>query len=262
VNLNEVPPPNKQVSDEKFISKEPPYLEHALDEEDFTSPRKQPKEESYEEGYQPLEEEKELPHDSIEENEDFIEEREPQEVNHEEYYQEEHEFPCECVKEEHFGKTHFVKDLIHEETPHEDEALIFSPPSSEVMQASIPPSYEEKNVVSFTPFQVFDFPLLCDSESEEVLEDTLNALHPSCYNESDVEINNIYEFGRCKWDVIGSGLHEDPIYDTEGHFKLFSLEKPYMISTDSDTWQHEDDMIAYFFQPPKDDLVQHSYDYL
>jgi hypothetical protein len=73
-NLDEVPPPNKQASDEEFISEEPPYLEHALDEEDCTSPRKEPKEEAYEEGYQPLEEEQELPHDSIEDNKDLIEE--------------------------------------------------------------------------------------------------------------------------------------------------------------------------------------------
>jgi hypothetical protein len=44
-------------------------VHHAQDQE--------PKEEIYEEGYQPLEEEKELPHDSIEDNEDLTEEREP-----------------------------------------------------------------------------------------------------------------------------------------------------------------------------------------
>jgi hypothetical protein len=73
-NLDEVLPPNDQANDEEFISKEPPYLEHALDEEDCTSPRKEPKEEVYKEGYQPLEEEQELPHDSIEDNKDLIEE--------------------------------------------------------------------------------------------------------------------------------------------------------------------------------------------
>jgi hypothetical protein len=118
-NLDEVPPPtNKR---RRIYYEEPPYLEHALDEEDCTSPRKEPKEEAYEEGYQPLEEEQELPHDSIKDNEDLIEEREPEEVSHEEDYQEEHEFPCEYAEEEHFDETHLVEYLIHEEAPHEDK---------------------------------------------------------------------------------------------------------------------------------------------
>jgi hypothetical protein len=69
-DLYEAPPPNKQTSDEEFNYKEHPCLEHALDEEGFTSPRKVPKEEAYEEGYQSLKEEQELPHDSIEDNEE------------------------------------------------------------------------------------------------------------------------------------------------------------------------------------------------
>jgi hypothetical protein len=52
----------------------------------------------------------------------------------------------------------------------------------------------------------------------------------------------------------------DPIYDIEGHFQLFPLEQPYVIATDSDVWQHEDDMITDLFQPPRDDLLQHSHD--
>jgi hypothetical protein len=124
--------------------------------EDHTSPRKEPEEEVHEEGYQPFEEEQELPHDSTEDNEDLIEEREPKEVNHEEDCQEEHEFPCEYAEEEYFDETHLVEDLIHEEAPHEDKALVFAPPLDEVIQASIPPAQEEKNVVSYTPSQVFD----------------------------------------------------------------------------------------------------------
>ena len=59
-------------------------------------------------------------------------------MNHEENYQEEHELPCEYVEEEHFDETHLVKDLIHEEAPHDEEALVFSPPFDEVIQVSIP----------------------------------------------------------------------------------------------------------------------------
>jgi hypothetical protein len=43
----------------------------------------------------------------------------------------------------------------------------------EVIQASIPPTYEEENMVSSTPFQVFYFVSFHDLESEEVLEEPL-----------------------------------------------------------------------------------------
>jgi hypothetical protein len=60
--------------------------------------------------------------------------------------------------------------------------------------------------------------------------------------------------------VICYGLNEDPIYDIEGHLQSFPLGQPYVIVTDSYVWQHEDDMITYLFQPPKDNLLQHSHD--
>jgi hypothetical protein len=156
-NIDEVLPLDDQANDEEFIREEPPYLEHALYEDDCTSPRKEPKEDVFQEGYQPLEEEQELPHDSIKDNGDLIEEREPERVNHEEDHQMhkvEHELPCEYAKEEHFDKTHHVEGLIHEKAPHEDEVSVFSPPFDEVIQASIPRTHEEENMVSYTPFQV------------------------------------------------------------------------------------------------------------
>jgi hypothetical protein len=60
--------------------------------------------------------------------------------------------------------------------------VTFSPLSDEdeVIQASIPPTHEEENVVSCTPFQVFDVASFHDLESEEVLEEPLDALDPSC----------------------------------------------------------------------------------
>jgi hypothetical protein len=45
----------------------------------------------------------------------LIKERDPEEVSHEEEYQEGHEFPCEYAEEEHFDGTHLFKDLIHED---------------------------------------------------------------------------------------------------------------------------------------------------
>jgi hypothetical protein len=66
---------------------------------------------------------------------------------------------------------------------HEDEVLV-SPPFDEVIQASTPPTQEEENVVSHFPFQVFDDALFYDSEGEEI-EEPLDVLNPSCYNESN-----------------------------------------------------------------------------
>jgi hypothetical protein len=73
----------------------------------------------------------------------------------------------------------------------------------------------------------------------------LDALDPSCYNKSDDVIENIDEFihvGRHKWDVICLG--EDPIYNIEGHFQLFSLQQPCVVATNSRSWKQEDDMIT------------------
>jgi hypothetical protein len=99
-------------------------------------------------------------------------------VNHEEYYQEEHEFPYEHVEEEHFDEIHLVEDLIQKEAPHEDKSTIFSPPFDEVIQDLIPPTHKEKNVVSYTLFQNFNVALFYDSESKEVIEEPLDTLDP------------------------------------------------------------------------------------
>jgi hypothetical protein len=83
--------------------------------------------------------------------------------------------------------------------------LEFFPPFDEAIQASILPVYEEENVVSYTPFQVFDVSLFHDLESEEVIEEPLDALDPSCYNKYNDVIENIVDFihvGRCRWDFI------------------------------------------------------------
>jgi hypothetical protein len=138
---------------------------------------------------------------------------------------------------------------------------VFSPPFDEGHPSSIPPAHNENNMVSYTHFQDFDDALFYDLESEEVLEEPLDTLVPSCYNKSDDVIDNIDEFihvGRCKWDVICPG--DDPIYDIEGHFQLFLLEQPYVTIAYSNVWQQEDDMIMDLFQPPMDDLLQHSHD--
>jgi hypothetical protein len=170
-------------------------LSSDLDEEDEESFNRQEVEEKiHKEDYQSLEEEQELPRDFIEDNGDLIEEREPEEVNHEEDYQEEHELPGEYAEEEHFDETHLVEDLIHEEAPHEDEASVLAPSFDEAIQASIPLAHGKKNVVSYTHFQNFDDALFYDSKNEEVIEEPLDALDPSCFNKGDDVIKNIDEF--------------------------------------------------------------------
>jgi hypothetical protein len=98
----------------------------------------------HERGYQPLEEEQESPHNSIEYNGDVIKEQDPKEEIHEEDHQIDHDFPCKYVEEENFNETHHVEDLIHEEAPHEDEASLFSPLFDEFIQASIPLAHEKR----------------------------------------------------------------------------------------------------------------------
>jgi hypothetical protein len=116
-------------------------------------------------------------------------------------------------------------------------------------------------VVSYTPFQFFDVDSFHEWEHEDVLGEPLDALGPSCYNKCDDVIDNIDEFthvARCKWDVIFPNGYL--VYNIECHFQFFPLQQPYVIVVDLESWQHEDDMIRYLFQPPKDDLLQHSHE--
>ena len=55
-------------------------------------------------------------------------------------------------------------------------------PFDEVIQANDTPPQQEVNTVSYFPFQDFDDALFYDLESEEVLEEPLDALNPSCYD--------------------------------------------------------------------------------
>jgi hypothetical protein len=41
--------------------------------------------------------------------------------------------------------------------------------------------------------------------------------------------------------VGDNSLDGDSIYDIDGHFQSLPLEKPCVIATDSDVWEHEDD---------------------
>jgi hypothetical protein len=120
-------------------------------------------------------------------------------------------------------------------------------PFNEVIQDIYAPAQQEVNMVSYFPFQNFDDALFYDLEREEVLEEPLDALNPSCYDKGNYIVDNIDEFihvGRHKWDVIGS--NEDPIYDIEGHFQEFPLQLSYEV-TNFENWLQGDGMITNLF---------------
>jgi hypothetical protein len=134
-------------------------------------------------------------------------------------------------------------------------------PFDEVIQAIDAPAQQEVITVSYFPFQDFDDALFYDLESEELLEEPLDALNPSCYDKGSDMVDNIDEFihvGRRKWDVIGSD--KDPIYDMEGYLRMFPLQQSYDVPNNFDVWQQDDDIITEVFQAPKDDPVQCSPD--
>jgi hypothetical protein len=143
---------------------------------------------------------------------------------------------------------------------HEDKTMMHFVSFHEVTQVPKTPTQEEINTVSYLPFQNFGDFLFYDLESEELLEECLDASNPSCYDKDSDIVHNIDEFihvGRRKWDVIGS--NKDPIYDIEGHLQKLSLQLSYEV-TNFDNWQQGDDIITDTFQTPRDDLVLYSPD--
>jgi hypothetical protein len=242
--------------------------------------------EIYEENCQPLEEEQDFSHDSIECSEDLT-----RKVNYEDEAlvtappsDEALQDPISPAQDEENEVSHFpfqflddtlfydsegeeVKEPLEELVPSfsdEDEEMslgddVLDPlPFDEAIQAIDAPAQQEVNTVSYFPFQDFDDALFYDLESEEVLEEPLDALNPSCYDKGSDIVDNIDEFihvGRRKWDVIGS--NEDPIYDMEGHFQMFPLQLSYEVTNDSDIWQQGNDIVT---DISKGDLVLFSPD--
>jgi hypothetical protein len=144
---------------------------------------------------------------------------------------------------------------------HDDEMLMCTPTSDEVIPTFVTPAQEEENMVSHFAFQGFVDALFYDLENEEVLEDPLDVLNPSCYDKDNDMVGNIDEsihVGKCKWDVVG--YDGDPIYDIEGHFHLLPSQISYEIAIDSNIWQQGDEMITNIFQTPEDNLMQCSHD--
>jgi hypothetical protein len=143
-----------------------------------------------------------------------------------------------------------------EETSHEDETMMHALPFDEATRVLEAPTREEVNTINYFPFQESDDALFYDLESEEVLEEPLDVLSPSCYDKDNNFVDNIDEFihvRKRKWDVIG--YDGDPIYDIEGHSQKFPLQLSYEVTSNFNIWQQGDDMIKNLFQTPKDDLV-------
>jgi hypothetical protein len=68
---------------------------------------------------------------------------------------------------------------------------IVSPLFSEVIQASIPTTHEEENMVIYTPFQICYVVSFNYLKIEEVLYEHLYFLDPSCHDKGDYVIENI-----------------------------------------------------------------------
>jgi hypothetical protein len=206
--------------------------------------------EIYEEGCQPLEEEQDFFHNSIECSKDLI-----KEVSYEDEalvsappFDEALQDPISPAQDEENEVNHFPFQVFDDALFYDSEGEEVKEPSTElgpsfsdkcekmiketslgddvldaflfdeVIQAFDNPALQEVKTVSYFPFRDFDDTLFYDLESEELLEEPLDALNPSCYDKGSDMVDNIDEFihvGRRKWDVIGSD--EDPIYDMEGY---------------------------------------------
>jgi hypothetical protein len=73
-----------------------------------------------------------------------------------------------------------------------------------------------------------------------VLEEPLDSLIPSCYDDGNYLVNNIEQFvhfGKCKRGVIG--YNGDLIYDIEDHFQIFPLQLSYQFTTNSNILHKE-----------------------
>jgi hypothetical protein len=150
--------------------------------------------------------------------------------------------------------------------------LVLAPPldEDEVFQTFVRLAHEDEKMLSCTPFQVFDFNDTSpyDLESDGFFEEPFGVLDPSFHEMGDDAIENIDDFiyiGRHKWDMSFSSFDGNPIFYVEGHFQrknieLLTLEQPYAYANDTEVCKHEDDMITDLFQPPRDDLLQHSHD--
>jgi hypothetical protein len=88
------------------------------------------------------------------------------------------EYLREISFEEHIYKEEYPDEFSHAQTPDKtfDQNKVFIPalPLNEDIQASIPPSHQEENMMSCEPFEDLDDTLFHDLGREEALEETLD----------------------------------------------------------------------------------------
>jgi hypothetical protein len=113
------------VSLEDIVSKVQERREQVIDQQEV-------EEKDPNEGFQSHEEEHEFTRASIEDNEDLVKEREPEDIKR------------------------------------DNEVLMCAPPFDESIRDPIPPAQKEEDEVSHFPFQVFDDTLFYDSKGKEV----------------------------------------------------------------------------------------------
>jgi hypothetical protein len=174
-----------------------------------------------------------------------------------------------------------------DETFDEDEVLISSLPLDEDIQASASPAHQEKNMMSYNPFENFDDALFHDCGNEESckenldevsfvegLNETLLSTFPfeedevvqSCeevinaYDTGEImeqppdivdnHIDDFIQVGRRRWDFGRFIFDRDPIYDIEGS----PQEKVFKLSSSED-WSScmydSDDMVTDLFSPSR-----------
>jgi hypothetical protein len=78
----------------------------------------------------------------------------------------------------------------------------------EDIQAVIPPTHQEENIMSYDPFKDLDDNLFHDPRSEGALEEPLDIVGQ--------HIDTFIQIGKCGWDMVLFTFDEDPTYDVEG----------------------------------------------
>jgi hypothetical protein len=86
--------------------------------------------------------------------------------------------------------------------------LISRTDPDEYVQAIIPPTHQEKNNMSYDPFEDLDEIQFHDRGSEGALEEPLDTV--------DQHIDTFTQIGKCGWDMSLFTFDEDPTYDVEG----------------------------------------------
>jgi hypothetical protein len=94
-----------------------------------------------------------------------------------------------------------------EEAFNEDEVLSLNDPDEDI-QATIPPTHQEENTMSYNPLEDLDYSLFHDPGSEGALEEPSDTI--------DQHIDTFIQTGECGWDMNLFTFDRDTTYDVEG----------------------------------------------